>query len=237
MSLPTSLGRVDLADLRGATHTGFSANEAAAVQRGDLPVPAAIPPRRVSISSTSSPALGQVGALTMLAPRLRRRIDMTFIACRAWRADHRELAIVHMKEAKRAPEPGFVGAAATETAAVALAMFGAGASDAVASIACGHSRTPECMGKRLAAATAEALGTPYCKLFADRFLMGVSHPKEFRNLPPLAWCADPIGRTLVVDDIATSGWHLKEAIDLIRMRGFAASALVWIGGELCTDGL
>jgi hypothetical protein len=191
----------------------------------------------VSIASTSSPDLGSVGALTMLAPRLRRRIDIAFVACRAWRADHRGLAIAHMKEAKRVPEPAFVAAAAAEIAAVALAMFGARAFDAVASIACGHSRTPECMGKQLAVATAGALGMPYRKLFADRFLMGVSHPKEFKNLPPLAWCADPIGRTLVVDDIATSGWHLKEAIDLIRARGVGASALVWIGGELRTDGV
>ena len=237
MSLPASIQRVELADLRGATRAGFSASEAAAVLRGDSPVPAVPPPERVQIADTTSPDLGQVGALTMLAPRLRRRIDMTFIACRAWRADHRELAIAHMKEAKRAPGPAFVTAAAAEIAAVALAMFGAGAFDAVASIACGHSRTAECMGKQLAVATAEALATPYRKLFADRFLMGVSHPKEFKNLPPLAWCADPLGRTLVVDDIATSGWHLKEAVDLIRARGCAASAVVWIGGELRTDGL
>lgn len=70
---------------------------------------------RVSIASTSSPDLGSVGALTMLAPRLHRRIDMTFIACRAWRADHRELAIAHMKETKRTPTPAFVAAAGRST--------------------------------------------------------------------------------------------------------------------------
>ena len=231
MSLPT-FGRVDLADLRGATHAGFSASEAAALLRGqsivpDRPQRAVAPPLQ---------GLGALAELTTFAPRLRRRIDVAFIACRAWRADCRTIAIETMKKQKREPAPSFVDAVAAEIGGVVAGMFGAGAFDAVASVACGHSRTSECMGKLIAVAVAECSGVPYRKLFNDRFVWGVSHPKEFRKLPELTWLAAPVGRTLLVDDIATSGWHLKEALDLIRSRGCAASAVAWIGGELRGDG-
>ena len=230
--MATQFGRVDLADLRGATHTGFTASEAAALLRGE-----SIAPERVQrpAATVALPGLGVLADLTTFAPRLRRRIDVAFIACRAWRAESRAAAIVAMKDQKREPSPGFVDAVAAEIAGVVLTIFGAGAFDAVASVACGHSRTPECMGKQLAAAVAERIGAPYRKLFNDRFVGGVSHPKEFRNLPALTWLAEPAGRTLLVDDIATSGWHLKEALDLIRSQGCAASALAWIGGELRGD--
>jgi hypothetical protein len=60
---------------------------------------------------------------------------------------------------------------------------------AVASIAAGHSGGNS-FGARLAAAVAERLQLSYLQV-CDRPIKGVSHPKEFRRLPPLEMI--PIG--------------------------------------------
>jgi hypothetical protein len=59
----------------------------------------------------------------------------------------------------------------------------------------------------------------------------VSHPKEFRNLPPLVWRAKPTMPPLVVD-LATSGMHIEEALGLIRGLGLASFGAVWIAGTV-----
>jgi hypothetical protein len=71
------------------------------------------------------------------------------------------------------------------------------------------------------------------KVWRDRFVTGSSHPKEFRKLPPLTWQdAPPPGLVLLVDDVATSGWHLEEALTALRAAGHLALGLAWISGTV-----
>jgi hypothetical protein len=97
---------------------------------------------------------------------------------------------------------------------------------------CGHSRRPDCFGKRLAQCVAEVLELPFLQVFADRFCSGVSHPKEFTKLPPLHQIADPLASMIVIDDLAVSGWHVEESLFALRSRGVSASAAVWISGAV-----
>jgi len=106
------------------------------------------------------------------------------------------------------------------------------AADAITSVPCGHSRRPDCFRKRLAQSVAELLGLPFVQVFADRFCEGVSHPKEFRKLPPLQQIADPLPSMIVVDDLSVSGWHVEESLLALRRIGVAASAVVWISGSV-----
>ena len=85
----------------------------------------------------------------------------------------------------------------------------------------------------MAESVAGALGLPFVEAFRDRLIKGSSHPKEFERLPPLQWASPPAsGVVLVVDDLSTSGWHLEEALTLLRGRGLAAAGIAWIGGTI-----
>lgn len=44
----------------------------------------------------------------------------------------------------------------------------------------------------------------------------------------------PTGPTIVIDDVATSGWHIAEALERIRENGVTAFGASWIGGTIRT---
>jgi predicted amidophosphoribosyltransferase len=78
----------------------------------------------------------------------------------------------------------------------------------------------------------EALGLPFRQVFADRPCSGVSHLKEFARLPRLEQIAEPLASMIVVDDLATSGWHVEESLTTLRRLGASASAFGWITGTV-----
>jgi hypothetical protein len=139
--------------------------------------------------------------------------------------------LVSLKRAKRDLDPRLISEAAELVAALVQRLHGFRAADAVTCVPCGHSRRPDCLGKRIAQAV-EGLGLPFLQVFADRPCSGVSHPKEFAKLPPLEQIADSVSSMLLVDDLATSGWHVEESLTVLRRLGAAASAFVWIGGTV-----
>ena len=102
----------------------------------------------------------------------------------------------------------------------------------VSTVAVDHSRRPDSFAVRLAQGVAAELDLRFAKIFADRFVAGVSHPKEFSKLPPLQRAVDPTEPVLLVDDVATSGWHLEEAITNLRGCGIACLAVTWISGTI-----
>src|SRR5262249_46608373 len=137
-------------------------------------------------------------------PSVRSRNAAAYLSLRSWRADTKtaDLAALKRWKARRVPEE--IAAAAEEIAAILRELIG-GWPGVVGSVACGHSRCPDCWGKQLAQQTARLLDAPYVQLFEDRFISGSSHPKEFDRLPPLQWREQPDRPVLVVDDLATSG--------------------------------
>ena len=71
------------------------------------------------------------------------------------------------------------------------------------------------------------------RLFRGRFVSGVSHPKEFSKLAPIELAEAPAGMVvLVIDDVATSGWHMEEALNTLRDAGATAIGATWIGGNV-----
>lgn len=94
----------------------------------------------------------------------------------------------------------------------------------------GHSREAEAWSTLLARAVAACLSLPFRPLFKVRPVKGSSHPRQNLRLPPLEWAAQPDGPTLLIDDVATSGWHLAEALAMLRSAGIPALGAAWIGG-------
>jgi hypothetical protein len=164
-------------------------------------------------------------------PSIFQRNDIRWIAAHAWRSGVRERGIAALKGVKQDLDPQFLREVAASIAGLIRELFGGGPIGAVTCIPCGHSRRPDCFGKRLAQFVAEALDLPFVQVFADRPCAGVSHPKTSAKLPPLRQVASPFRSMIVVDDLATSGRHLEEAILALRRLGVAASAVAWISGS------
>jgi hypothetical protein len=174
---------------------------------------------------------GLLGSLVN-RPAVFRRNDVGWIAACAWRARAKADDLATLKRAKRELDLRLIGEAAGLLSALVRLLRGGGAAAAVTSVPCGHSRRTDCFGKQIAQAVADDLGLPFLQVFADRPCSGVSHPKEYSKLPPLEQIADPVGSMLLIDDLATSGWHVEEALTALRKLGASASAFVWIAGTV-----
>jgi len=175
-----------------------------------------------------------VGLLNSLVyrPMVFRRNDVAWIAACAWRAGAKADDICALKHAKRELDSRLIDGASELMAGLLRQLRGDRPTDAVTSVPCGHSRRPDCLGKQIAQAVAEILGLPFRQIFADRPCSGVSHPKEFAKLPPLERIANPRPSMILVDDLATSGWHVEESLTALRSLGTSASAFVWITGAV-----
>jgi hypothetical protein len=165
-------------------------------------------------------------------PMVFRRNDVGWIAACAWRSAAKADDIAALKRAKRELDPVLIGNVADSVATLIRQLYGSRSAEAITTVPCGHSRRPDCFGKRLAEAVASSLKVPFVQVFADRFCEGGSHPKEFRKLPPLQQIADPVSSMILIDDLATSGWHVVESVTALRSLGASTSAFVWIGGTV-----
>jgi hypothetical protein len=165
-------------------------------------------------------------------PTLYRRNGVAWSSVRSWRADARGRDLARLKLCKAALDGAVIEAAAAEIVALMRLLFGPLVGWSVTTVACGHSRRPDCFGKRLGQAAAVALQLPFVEIFEDRFVSSTSHPKEFRKLPPLVWRSKPYSPVLIIDDLATSGWHMEEALGRVRDLQQPSFGVVWISGTV-----
>jgi hypothetical protein len=163
------------------------------------------------------------------APAIMGRNAVSYLRSAAWRADAKAAGVAALKVATRTDDPLALAAAATDVTELLRRVLGEPA-HTVTCVPCGHSCREDCFGARLAAEVAAEWGAPFVKLWRDRPIKGVSHPKEFSRLPPLDWAAEPAGPVVVVDDLATSGWHMEEALTALRSRNVPCTGIVWIAG-------
>jgi len=174
---------------------------------------------------------GLLGSL-IYRPTVFRRNDVAWVAACAWRARAKADDVAALKRAKRNLDRPLIDGAAELLAGLVHQLCGDRAANAITSVPCGHSRRADCLGKQMAQAAADALDLPFLQVFADRPCSGVSHPKEFAKLPPLERIADPCRSMILIDDLATSGWHIEESLSALRSLGASASAFVWITGAV-----
>lgn len=164
-------------------------------------------------------------------PAFYSRNGVAYMVATHWRTDLKSEQIQHLKQAKAAGCCQTCDIAAASISGLLRKVFGSLDGAVITSVPCGHSRVPDCLGKRLAQAVAASMDCPFLQVWEDRFVSGVSHPKQFATLPPLQWRAKPTGRVIVIDDVATSGWHLEEALNALRAAGLEAFGIAWIGGR------
>ena len=156
-------------------------------------------------------ALGVLGGLVW-QPAVYSRHEVAWVSARAWRDSSKADDLSALKAAKAARDPAVLEAAATELATVLRRPRGDWSDHALAPVPCGHSGTVDCFGKRLALQVADALGMAFIQFWEDRPLAGVSHPARNARLPELVWVSKPAGPILIVDDVASTGAHLEQAL-------------------------
>lgn len=169
-------------------------------------------------------------------PAIYSRNGVSYMVATHWRSDLKADQIGSLKRAKADGCCATCDAAADAIEGLLLKLFGSLGGSVVTSVPCGHSRVANCLGKRLAQAVAMRTGATFVQCWQDRFVSGVSHPKEFARLPPLDWITVPKARTILIDDVATSGWHMEEALTALRAAGVEAFGVAWIGGRRKGDG-
>lgn len=163
---------------------------------------------------------------------LRARNAVQFATVRSWASSAKAADISTLTRAKRAPivDADLVEAASREVVDFIHSTFGSVPNWLMTSVAVGHSRRGDSFAVQMAQSAAKRLGSTYVQVFEHRFVSGSSHPKQNALLPPLQIKERPTLPVLVVDDVATSGWHMEEALNAIRAFGVPAFGVAWIGG-------
>lgn len=154
-----------------------------------------------------------------------------WVSVHAWRASAQARGIAALKQAKAQLDPGLIRDAAEPVASLIRQSYGPYPADAITAVPCGHSRRSDCFSKRLAQAIAVAIGVPWIQVFADRPVAGSSHPRSSVELPPLQQIGAVPHSVIIVDDVATPGRHLEEAVLALRRANARVSAFAWISGS------
>ncbi|WP_194745544.1 hypothetical protein [Thermaurantiacus tibetensis] len=158
---------------------------------------------------------------------MRARRDLVYFGVRNWRSPLKSYQIAALRAIKRNPPETFLRAVATEVADEAARLVGRNAFQSVTAVPCGHSR-PDGFSHQLGRHVARHLGLPFADAFAYRSISGSSHPKTNLSRPPMKLISAPVGHTLLVDDVATSGSHIAEAGTLLRRAGINVTPIAWI---------
>ncbi len=163
-------------------------------------------------------------------PAVHFKGPVAFVSARSWHSIARRDQLAAFKLAKRRKDPATIAAAADDLAGTVDALVGRPA--LVVPVACGHSG-PRCFGFLLAEAVAGRLEVAFDEAWRPRPVKGSSHPPRNPSLPPLkrARRLPKRGVVLVVDDLAASGFHIREALCDARDQGATAVGAVWIKGE------
>lgn len=161
---------------------------------------------------------------------LKSRNGVAYVTLRTWRRPIKEHQIRALAALKAYPHPTFVSQVANEIVAAAKTLFGT-RSACVVPVPCGHSRRTDCLSVQLARETANQLKRPFVEIFSPQFRAGASHPKQSAKLPPLKFAQGvaPVGNIILIDDVATSGRHIEQAVNALSERAEHVFALAWIG--------
>lgn len=163
-------------------------------------------------------------------PRKQRLLKIGsrhFVGIRSWRKAIKQHQIAALRALKSGLPDAFVDTVATEMVTAIRSTYGRLDNCTVVPVPCGHSG-PGCLSCRLARRVADMLALPYCEAFMYQPVSGSSHPKANAKRPPMKRQGDPItGPIILVDDVATSGAHIKDAAAKLS-EAAAVWPVVWI---------
>lgn len=154
--------------------------------------------------------------------------DLGYTTLRRWRSPLKPHQLSAMRALKREREPELVARIVGEIGDWIEIAYGKGMFDAVVAVPCGHSGS-DCLSAHLGAGLAQRLQIAHVTAFRPLSVTGSSHPRTNATRPSMTLIERPRGHVVVVDDIATSGSHITEAMRLLRPHARSVAGIAWIG--------
>jgi hypothetical protein len=161
---------------------------------------------------------------------LRSRNGVSYLTLRSWRQPIREHQIDAIKALKRHSAASLADGIADEIADDVTSLLGGGFR-AVVPMPCGHSAPNNCLSLEVARSLGRRLSLPVATVLRLPPETGGSHPKTNAKRAAMILTGPVDGPVLLVDDVATSGRHVEEAVNLLRGANAPAMAIAWIGGD------
>jgi hypothetical protein len=162
---------------------------------------------------------------------MRGRNNCRYLTVRAWRAAIKPYQIEALKALKRDPCDVFVDFIAREMLLEVDKLMGLEAIETIVPVPSSGSGTQEGLSVMIAMRIGEILGKPVARALAAKVQRKSSHPKNNVTRPPIRVVEEITTTALVVDDVATSGRHMEEALTLLRKTSKGVLGVAWIGGS------
>jgi predicted amidophosphoribosyltransferase len=163
---------------------------------------------------------------------LRSRGEMSFVTLRSWNKAIREYQIKALKAIKKCSTMKLASIAARECAVEIKSLVGTGTFKFIVPVPGGHSSpSSRCLSHDMAVALGAELDLPVINAFAHMELRGSSHPKQNLKREKMKLVQDVPGPAILIDDVATSGFHLEEAAQILKSRGVETFSMAWISGD------
>lgn len=163
------------------------------------------------------------------------RNAVSYLSLRAWRKPVKKHQIAALREIKAAPSPAFIDTVSQEITGGLDRLVGERPARFVTYIPCGHSRMGDCLSALLAKQIAVHLNLPLVSVFKPNFSTGTSHPKANLVRPAMEIDTRIVDPVLLIDDVASSGRHMEEAIGLLRQSTDVVLPVAWIAGNASAD--
>jgi hypoxanthine-guanine phosphoribosyltransferase len=183
-----------------------------------------------TISSTGTDAILAFLARTLVKqPKLVARNGMAYTVIRRWKTQLKDTQIAALQALKVSNDPIASRLAADEIVETVTKMFSKVKFDYVVPIPSGSSGNPNGLSVQIARSISELLNIPFLNCLRNETEVGSSHPKKSIKLKPYSVEGNVTGMLLLVDDVATTGTHLKLAHAALTEKNVAVVTVAWIG--------
>jgi hypoxanthine-guanine phosphoribosyltransferase len=180
-------------------------------------------------------ATGQDAILAFLArtlpkqPTLKARNDIAYTVVRRWKSQLKETQIAAIQALKISNDSVTAQMAAAEIVETVSRLFVGMKFDSVVPIPGGSSGMSNSLSVQIGECVAAKLEIPCLNCLENKTEFGTSHPKKSMKLKSYSVLGKVTGSVLLVDDIATTGIHMKKAHAALTNANVAVFAIAWIG--------
>lgn len=161
--------------------------------------------------------------------RLRKRTNAVYFTLRKWDAKIKNRQLLAMRSVKREPSRHFIDTIAAELATFAAGVVGLEKFECIVPIPGGSSQTRG-FSSKICSSLAVQIDLPVVEAFHKiETKSNSSHPKNNAMRSKMRLKSIPRNGILLIDDIATSGAHLKEAINILKPHCPSIFTVAWVG--------
>ena len=163
---------------------------------------------------------------------IRNRGDISYITIRSWSLPIKTHQIKAFAAIKRHAFDAAAARIAKEIHGEVERFAGFDGFSAIIPVPGGHSDPRSTFSVAVARALSQLAGLPLINAFDHQQLTGTSHPKANAQRPAMNLNTRINRPVILIDDVATSGRHIEECVNLLRGDCKTVLAIAWIGGNL-----